>query len=76
MYLDRAHRSSPYRAELAMTSGRRVPVRSLRIDPATGSGGQAIGVDLRDVASVRLVGTAPGDVLEADMPGAGGAWSG
>ena len=76
VYLDRAHRSSPYRAELAMTSGRRVPVRSLRIDPATGSGGQAIGVDLRDVASVRLVGTAPGDVLEADMPGAGGAWSG
>jgi Putative zinc-finger len=68
VYLDRSHRSASYRAELATTSGRLVPVRSLRIDPATGSGGQAIAVDLRDVASVRLVGTTPGDVLQADLP--------
>ena len=40
-----------------------------RIDPQTGSGGQIIGYDLRDVASVRLVGATPGDVLEADVPG-------
>ena len=76
VYLDRARRSTRYRAELVMTSGRRVPVPSLRIDPATGSGGQAIRVDLREVASVRLVGTTPGDVLEADLPGAGAAWPG
>jgi len=68
VYLYRVHRSTRYRSELAMTSGRQVPVRSLRIDPATGSGGQSIGVDLSDVASVRLVGARPGDVLEADLP--------
>jgi hypothetical protein len=68
LYLDPAHRTTRYRPELAMTSGRRVPVPSLRIDPATGSGGQAIRVDLHDVQSVRLVGTAPGDVLQADLP--------
>jgi hypothetical protein len=50
-----------------MRSGERVPLPRLRIDPATGSGGQAIRVDLRDVASVRFVGTAPGDVIEADL---------
>jgi hypothetical protein len=70
VYLDPAHRGGRYRPELALRSGRRVPVPSLRIDPATGSGGQVIGVDPRDVATVRLVGAAPGDVLEADLPGA------
>jgi hypothetical protein len=48
----------------------------LRIDPATGSGGQAVRVDLRRVASVLLVGTTPGDVLEAELPAAGGVRSG
>jgi hypothetical protein len=76
VYLDPAHRATRYRAELALASGRRVPVSTLRIDPATGSGGQAIRVDLHDVVSVRLVGTAPGDVLEADLPRAGWARSG
>jgi hypothetical protein len=73
LYLDRAHRSTRYRTELAMTSGRRVRMPSLRIDPATGSGGQSIRVDLHDVVSVRLVGPTPGDVLEADLPRAGWA---
>src|SRR4051794_12788350 len=68
VYLDRAHRSARYRPELAMRSGRRVALPSLRIDPATGSGGQAIRIDLREVATVRLVGAAPGDVLEAPLP--------
>jgi Putative zinc-finger len=76
VYLDRAHRSGRYRPELALTSGRRVPLPALRIDPATGSGGQVLDVDLRDVASVRLVGTAPGDVLEADLPHRGADWPG
>jgi hypothetical protein len=67
VYLGRGHRSAHYRPELAMRSGRRLALPSLRIDPATGSGGQAIRIDLRDVASVRLVGAAPGDVLEAPL---------
>jgi hypothetical protein len=71
LYLYPSHRSTRYRPELAMTSGRRMPVPSLRIDPATGSGGELIGIDLRDVASVRLVGTTPGDVLQADLPRTG-----
>jgi hypothetical protein len=68
VYLYRGHRSERYRPELALTSGRRVPLASLRIDPATGSGGETIAVDLRRVASVLLVGTTPGDVLAADLP--------
>jgi Putative zinc-finger len=76
VYLYRGHRSERYRLELAMTSGRRVRVPSLRIDGATGSGGRAVRVDLRRVASVLLIGTAPSDVLEADLPRAAGADSG
>jgi len=76
VYLYRAHRSERYRLELATRSGGRVSVPSLRIDPATGSGGQAVRVDLRRIASVVLVGTKPGDVLEADLPAARGARSG
>ncbi|HEY1275858.1 MAG TPA: zf-HC2 domain-containing protein [Thermoleophilaceae bacterium] len=64
-------RSTDYDAELALKSGRRLPLTSLRIDPKTGSGGQAIPVDLRKVASVRLIGPQRGDVLEGDMPHAG-----
>jgi hypothetical protein len=72
VYLYSGHRSERYRAELAMRSGRRVDLPSTRIDPVTGSGGQTVGVDLDDVASVRLVGAKPGDVLEAPLPGAAG----
>jgi hypothetical protein len=69
VYLYSGHRTDRYHPELAMRSGRRVAMPALRIDPATGSGGRAIGVDLHDVSSVRLVGDAPGDVLEAELPG-------
>jgi hypothetical protein len=62
------HRGVPYTAELATTSGRRVALPSFRLDPKTGTGGQAIPVDLDTVASVRLVGPNRGDVLEADLP--------
>lgn len=62
------HRSERYRVELALTSGRRVPLPGLRLDPVTASGGQAIPVDLRDVATVRVVGSRPGDVLVAALP--------
>jgi hypothetical protein len=68
VYLYSGHRSERYRPELALRSGRRVAVPAFRIDPATGSGGRTIALDLHDVASVRLVGAAPGDVLEASLP--------
>jgi hypothetical protein len=66
VYRDR--RAVPYKAELATKSGRRVALPSLHLDPRTGTGGEAIPVDLDSVASVRLVGPKPGDVLEADLP--------
>jgi hypothetical protein len=61
------HRGVPYTAELATTSGRRVPLPSFRLDPKTGTRGEAVPVDLGSIASVRLVGPKPGDVLEADL---------
>src|SRR3954468_13552994 len=68
VYLYSGHRSEQYRPELALRSGHRVAVPAFRIDPAPGSGGRTIAVDLHDVASVRLVGADPGDVLEAQLP--------
>ncbi len=65
--VDRAHRSRTYAVELVTTLGERRPLSALRIDPATGTGGQAIPLDLDEVASVRLVGNEPGDVLEARL---------
>jgi hypothetical protein len=61
------HRGVPYSAELVTTTGRRVALPSLHLDPRTGTTGEAIPVDLGTVASVRLVGPRPGDVLEADL---------
>ena len=68
VYLSPNTGAPAYRAELVLRSGERVPLSSLRIDPASWSGGQTIDADLRDVASVRLVGAEPGDVLEAKLP--------
>jgi hypothetical protein len=64
----RPYRATTYSIELAMTSGRRVTLSSLRLDTRTGSAGQSIPVDLHLVSSVRLVGTRGGDVLEARFP--------
>jgi anti-sigma factor RsiW len=61
------HRGVPYTAELATTSGRRVALPSFRLDPKTGTRGEVVPVDLGSIASVRLVGPKPGDVLEADL---------
>ena len=65
--LYRPYRSKPYAVELATKSGRRVPLRSLRVDPRTGSAGRTIPIDLGDVAAVRLVGSQRGDVLDAHL---------
>jgi hypothetical protein len=59
--------AATYSVELAMTSGTRVPLPSFRIDPATGSAGEAIPVDVHRVAAVRLVGRTRGDVLDARL---------
>jgi hypothetical protein len=64
----RPYRSRTYAVELTTTAGKRVPLPSLRLDARTGAAGQAIPVDLRLVSSVRLVGPARGDVLEAVLP--------
>jgi Putative zinc-finger len=63
----RNHLGVPYRAELVTRSGRRVALPAFRLDPRTGTGGEAIPVDLDTVASVRLIGPSPGDVLEAEL---------
>jgi Putative zinc-finger len=63
--------SADYRAELVLTSGRRVPLPTFRLDRATGSAGRAIPVDLEGVARVELVGSRDGDVLTATLPHSG-----
>jgi hypothetical protein len=60
-------RTTGYRVQLVMTSGRRVGLPRFRLDPVTHSGGQAVPVDVGDVASVRLVGGTGGDVLAARL---------
>jgi hypothetical protein len=66
LYAD--HRSERYRVALGLTTGRRVPLPGLRLDPETASGGQAISVDLRNVATVRVIGDQPGDELVGHLP--------
>ena len=61
-------RAQDYRAELVLTSGRRVPLPTFGLDPTTGSAGRAIPVDLEWVARVELVGSQQGDVLTATLP--------
>jgi hypothetical protein len=62
------YRDRNYRVELVTTAGERIPLRSLHVDPRTGTGGQSIPVDLDNVAAVRLVGSAHDDVLQAALP--------
>ena len=61
-------RSTAYRVDLVMASGRRVELPGFRLDPATGSGGRAVPVDVGELAAVRLVATTGGDVLMARFP--------
>src|SRR4051812_13474717 len=69
--VDRPYRSTAYTVELAMTSGQRVPLPSLRLDRRTGSAGQALLVDLHRVSAILLIGGARGQVLQAKLPHAG-----
>jgi hypothetical protein len=62
-----AHRGDVSRAELVTRDGRTIPLRSFRLDRG-GSWGGAIPVKLYKVASIRLLGERPGDILQASLP--------
>jgi hypothetical protein len=49
-----AYRSESYKCELITRSGRRIPMRSFKLDAANGTWSQAMPVDLSDVAEVRV----------------------
>jgi|SRR5919108_2514336 hypothetical protein len=64
--VDRAHRNAVKTAELVTSDGRRIPLRSFRLD-GRGSWGGAIPVKLYRVASIRLLGDQPGEILQAEL---------
>jgi hypothetical protein len=64
--VDRAHRDSVAAGELVTTHGRTIPLRSLDLD-RRGSWGGAIPVNFYSVASIRLLGPGPGEVLQASF---------
>jgi Putative zinc-finger len=62
----RDHRDSVSTGELVTRDRRTIPLPSLELD-RRGSWGGAIPVNLSDVASVRLLGDRPGEVLQAPL---------
>jgi hypothetical protein len=66
--VDSAHRDGVTGAELVTRNGRTIPLRALELD-RYGSWGGALPVNLYDVASIRLLGERPGQVLTASFPG-------
>jgi Putative zinc-finger len=64
--VDAAHRNAVTRGELLTTDHRRIPLPPLELD-RRGSWGAAVPVDLSEVASVRLLGERPGQVLQASI---------
>lgn len=65
--VERGQRSAVDRAEVLTADGRRLPLRAFRLQPGTGTWGGAIPVDLREVATVRLLGERRGEILEAEL---------
>jgi hypothetical protein len=65
--VDRAHRDQVASGELITKDGRTIRLRSLELD-RNGSWGGAIPVKLYSVASLRLLGDDPGEVLVASFP--------
>jgi putative zinc finger protein len=65
--VDANHRDRIAGAELVSEGGRTIPMRSFELD-RDGSWGAAIAVDLHDVATIRLLGKRPGELLEASIP--------
>ena len=61
------HRADVKSAELVTKDGRTITIAELRLD-RSGTWGGAIPVDLYNVQAVRLLGSSPGDVLQASFP--------
>ena len=66
--VDSAHRREVASGEIVTRSGRRVPLRGFHLR-SDGTWGGGIPVDVDQVASVRLLGRRPGQVLEASPRG-------
>jgi hypothetical protein len=64
--VDPAHRDAVSRGELVTRDGRRIALTSLELD-RDGSWGGAIPVNLYKVASIRLLGESPGEILQASF---------
>jgi len=65
--VDPAHRDEVQSGEIVTKAGKRIPLPTLRLD-RRGSWGGAIPVALYEVASIRLLGDQPGEVLQASFP--------
>jgi hypothetical protein len=65
--VDPAHRDTVETGELVTKDRRTIPLPSLRLD-RRGSWGGAIPVKLYQVASIRLLGDSPGEILQASFP--------
>ena len=65
--VDPAHRDDVKRGELLTRDGRTIALSTLKLD-RNGSWGGAIPVNLYKVASIRLLGDSPGDILQASFP--------
>jgi Putative zinc-finger len=66
--VDRAHRDSVATGELVTKDGRTIALPTLALD-RNGSWGGTIPVPLYSVASIRLLGRTPGEVLQASFSG-------
>jgi hypothetical protein len=64
--VDPAHRGAVKTAELVTRDGRTIPLRGFELD-RSGTWGGTIPVNLYQVASVRLLGERPGEILQADL---------
>lgn len=64
--VDPAERGAVKTAVLVTSDGRSIPVRGFELD-RSGTWGGTIPVDLYQVASVRLLGERPGEILHADL---------
>jgi hypothetical protein len=64
--VDPAHRGDVETGELVTRGGRTIPLRSFALD-RRGSWGGAIPVKFSEVASIRLLGGRPGEVLQASL---------
>ena len=64
--VDPAYRSTVKTAELVTTDGRTIPVRGFELDQS-GAWGGTVPFSVAKVASVRLLGQRPGEILHADL---------